>query len=57
MLAEAFLEHSNGVVVLTIHCGGKLELTAGRMGDHLASKGIVAQGTVAYAHQQNGKSK
>ena len=54
---DAFLERSNGVVVLTVHCCGELELTAGRMGDHLASKGIVVQRTVAYAHQQNGKSK
>ena len=27
------------------------------MGDHLASKGIVVQCTVPYAHQQNGKSE
>ena len=54
---EAFLERSNGVVVLTIRCGGELELTAGRMGDHLTSKGIVVQRTVPYAHQQNGKSE
>ena len=54
---EAFLERSNGIVVLTIRCGGELELTAGHMGEHLASKGIVVQHTVAYAHQQNGKSE
>ena len=41
----------------TIHCGGELELTAGQMGDHFTSKGIVVQRTVPYAHQQNGKSE
>jgi hypothetical protein len=55
--AEAFLECSHGVVVLALRCGGELELTAGHMGDYLASKGIVVQHTVAYAHQQNGKSE
>ena len=54
---EAFLERSHATVVLTIRCGGELELTAGKMGDHLTSKGIVVQRTVAYAHQQNGKSE
>jgi hypothetical protein len=57
LTTEAFLERSNGVVVLAIRCGGELELTAGRMGDYLASKGIIVQRTVAYAHQQNGKSE
>ena len=54
---EAFLERSNAAVVLTVRCGGELELTAGKMGAHLASKGITLQRTVAYAHQQNGKSE
>jgi hypothetical protein len=54
---EAFLERSNGVVVLNIRCGGELELTAGQMGNHFTSKGIVVQRTVPYAHQQNGKSE
>ena len=54
---EAFLERSTSAVVLTIRSGGELELTAGKMGAHLASKGIVSQRTVAYAHQQNGKSE
>jgi hypothetical protein len=36
---------------------GELELTAGKMGAHLTSKGIVVQRTVAYAHEQNGKSE
>ena len=57
LTTEAFLERSNGVVVLSIRCGGELELTAGRMGSHFSSKGIVVQRTVAYAHQQNGKSE
>jgi hypothetical protein len=34
-----------------------LEFTAGKMGDHLVSKGIVIQRTVPYAHEQNGKSE
>ena len=55
--AEAFLERSNAVVILAVRCGGKLELTAGSMGDHFTSRGIVVQRTVAYAHQQNGKSE
>ena len=54
---EAFLERSNGVVVKTIRCGGELELTAGQMGEHFTSKGIIVQRTVPYAHQQNGKSE
>jgi hypothetical protein len=57
LATEAFLERSNGVHVLTIRCGGELELTAGKMGTHLASKGIVVQRTVPYAHEQNGKSE
>ena len=54
---EAFLERSSGVRVLTIRCGGELELMASRMGDHLTSKGVVVQRTVPYAHEQNGKSE
>ena len=54
---EAFLERSNVVCVLAIRCGGELELTAGKMGEHLISKGIVVQRTVTYTHEQNGKSK
>jgi Reverse transcriptase (RNA-dependent DNA polymerase)/GAG-pre-integrase domain len=54
---EAFLERSSAAIVLTVHCGGELELTAGKMGVHFASKGITVQRTVAYAHQQNGKSE
>ena len=54
---EVFLERSNGVVVLNVRCGGELELTAGQMGDHFTSKGIMVQRTVPYAHQQNGKSE
>ena len=38
---EAFLERSQNVVVKTIHCGGELELTAGQMGAHFTSRGIV----------------
>ena len=54
---EAFLQRSSAAVVLTVHCGGELELTAGKMGAHLTSKGITLQRTVPYAHQQNGKSE
>ena len=54
---EAFLVQSNAALVLAVRCGGELELTAGQMGDHFASKGIVLQCTVPYAHQQNGKSE
>ena len=54
---EAFLEQSNRVIVKTIRCGGKLELTAGKMGVHLVSRGIMVQRTVPYTHQQNGKSE
>ena len=56
LATEAFLERSSAVRVLAIRCGGELELTAGQMGKHLASTGIVVQRTVAYAHEQNGKS-
>ena len=54
---EAFLERSRNAKVLTVRCGGELELTAGKMGAHFASGGITLQRTVAYAHQQNGKSE
>ena len=54
---EAFLERFSSAVILTIRCGGELELMAGQMGSHLSSKGIVVQQTVPYAHQQNGKSE
>ena len=54
---EAFLERSSAATVLSVRCGGELELTAGKMGAHLASKGITLQRTVPYAHQQNGKSE
>ena len=54
---EAFLERSCAVTVLNVRCGGELELTAGQMGEHFTSKGIVVQRTVPYAHQQNGKSE
>ena len=47
---EPFIEHATGVTILAIHCGGELELTSGDMGKHLASKGIVVQKTVPYAH-------
>ena len=51
------MERSTSAVIMTVRSGGELELTAGKMGTHLASKGIVSQRTVAYAHQQNGKSE
>ena len=51
------MERSSGAIVLTVRCGGELELTAGKMGAHFASKGITVQSTVPYAHQQNGKSE
>ena len=54
---EAFLERSNGVVIKNVHRGGKLKLTAGKMGAHFVSKGIAVQRTIPYAHQQNGKSE
>ena len=54
---EAFLEHSHATCVLTICCGGELELTAGRMGSHFFSKEIVVQRMVPYPHEQNGKSE
>ena len=54
---EAFLEQASAAVVVTVRCGGELELTSGKMGAHLTSKGITLQRTVPYAHQQNGKSE
>ena len=54
---ESFIERSNGVLVTTIRVDGALELTAGQMGAHLASKGIVVQKTAPHAHSQNGKSE
>ena len=57
LAVEAFLERSKAAVILNVRCGGELELTAGKMGTHLTTKGIVLQRTVAYAHQQNRKSE
>ena len=57
LATEAFLEHSGSVRVLAIRCGSELELTAGKMRDHLIAKGVVIQRTVPYAHEQNGKSE
>ena len=57
LATEAFLERSHGITVKAVRCGGELELTAGKLGDHFVSKGIVVQRTVPYAHQQNGKSE
>ena len=54
---EVFLECSKGVVVKTVLCGGELELTAGKMGDHFVLKRIVVQWMILYAHQQNGESE
>ena len=51
------LHSSTGTVVLTIRCGGELELTVGCMGTYLTSKRIALQCTVPYAHQQNSKSE
>ena len=47
LTTEAFLERSNAAVILTVCCGGELELTARKMGAHFASKGIVLQRTAA----------
>ena len=41
LASEVFLERSKGVVVKTVRCGGELEITAGKMGAHFLSKGIV----------------
>ena len=41
LATEAFLERTGNIRVLTIWCGGELEFTAGKMGDHLVAKGIV----------------
>ena len=57
LTTESFIEHSNGVLITSIHVDGALELTAGPMGDHLTSKGIIVQKTAPHAHSQNGKSK
>jgi hypothetical protein len=55
--AESFIQRSNGVLVLTIRCGGELELTSGDMGKYLASRGIAVRRTVPHYHEQNGKSE
>ena len=57
MATKAFLECSKDFVIKNVHCGGELELTAGKMGVHFVLKGITIQRTVPYAHQQNGKSE
>ena len=57
LTTESFIECSNGVLVTSIRVDGALELTAGPMGTHLASKGIIIQKTAPHAHSQNGKSE
>ena len=47
----------DGVLVTSVQVDGALELTAGAMGDHFASKGIAVQKTAPHTHTQNGKSK
>ena len=47
----------NRVLVTAICIDGALELTAGPMGTHLASKGIIVQKTAPHAHLKNGKSE
>ena len=54
---ESFIERATGSTIISVRCGGELELTSGDMGRHFASKGISVQKTVPYAHQQNGKSE
>ena len=54
---EAFLERSSTGKILAVRCGGELELTAGKMGDHFRRTGIVVQCTVPYAHEPNVKSE
>jgi len=57
LTTESFIERSNGVLITTVRLDGALELTAGAMSDHFASKGIVVQKTAPHAHSQNGKSE
>jgi len=52
---EAFLERSTGCKIKAVRVDGALELTAGKMGTHLASRGIAIQKTAPYAHPQAGK--
>jgi len=52
---EAYLERSTGYKIKAVHVDGALELTAGKMGTHLASRGIAIQKTAPYAHPQAGK--
>ena len=57
LTTESFIERSNGVLVAAVRLDGALELTAGAMGGHFASKGIAVQKTAPHAHSQNGKSE
>jgi len=52
---EAYVERSTGCKIKAIRVDGALELTAGKMGTHLASWGIAIQKTAPYAHPQAGK--
>jgi len=52
---EAYLERSTGCKIKVVRVDGALELTAGKMGTHLASRGIAIQKTAPYAHPQAGK--
>jgi len=54
---EAFIERSSSRRIQAVHLDGALELTAGAMGDHFKSKGILVQTTAPYAHAQNGKAE
>jgi hypothetical protein len=52
---SAYIERSTGCKIKAVRVDGALELTAGKMGTHLTSRGIAIQKTAPYAHPQAGK--
>ena len=55
LATEAFIERMADCRVKSVRVDGALELTAGKLGTHLATRGIAVQKTAPYAHSQAGK--
>jgi len=55
LATEAFIERTADCWIKSVRVNGALELTAGKLGTHLATRGIAVQKTAPYAHSQAGK--
>lgn len=55
LATEAFIERTADCRIKGVRVDGALELMAGKLGTHLATRGIAVQKTAPYAHSQAGK--